>query len=290
MSEEGENDNVIDAADEFKKPRKRRKAEADIDRVVEIERLAGLNTIDFEAARAEAAERMGVRATVLDKEVAKVRKKLGLSNKDEEVGQGRAVAFADPLPWPDPVNGDELATELIRTIGVYAVLRDEEADAIAFWILHPWMVNTFTCSPRLAVTSPTKGCGKTTILRLLSKLTRRSKKSGSMSPPALFRAIEMHQPTLLLDENEKYLESGSDLHALINEGHCKGASELRENPKSAPTHDDDLEMPEFLRRDLPDPHICEQCKDTPDGTERLVDGAWLHPECVRFWRPRENES
>jgi putative DNA primase/helicase len=77
------------------------------------------------------------------------------------------------------------------------------------------------------VTSPTKGCGKTTILRLLDKLARRPKRAGSISPPALFRVVEMFQPTLLLDENEKYLEHGGDLHALINEGHCKGATVMR---------------------------------------------------------------
>jgi putative DNA primase/helicase len=77
------------------------------------------------------------------------------------------------------------------------------------------------------VTSPTKGCGKTTILRLLDKLAQRPKRAGSISPSALFRAIEMFQPTLLLDENEKYLEHGGDLHALINEGHCNGATVMR---------------------------------------------------------------
>jgi len=31
----------------------------------------------------------------------------------------------------------------------------------------------------------------------------------------------------LMDETEKYVEHGSDLHALINEGHCKGGTVLR---------------------------------------------------------------
>ena len=57
-------------------------------------------------------------------------------------------------------------------------------------------------------------------------VTRRPKRVGSISPPALFRAVEQFQPTLL-DETEKYIEHGSDLHALINEGHCKGATVWR---------------------------------------------------------------
>ena len=32
---------------------------------------------------------------------------------------------------------------------------------------------------------------------------------------------------MLLDETEKFIEHGSDLHALLNEGHCKGGTVLR---------------------------------------------------------------
>src|SRR5262249_2172939 len=109
----------------------------------------------------------------------------------------------------------------------YAVLPDYAAETIALWILHTWTVNQFSISPRIAITSPTKGCGKTTVLRILNKVARRPKRAGSISPPALFRAVEQFQPTVLLDETEKYIEHGSDLHALMNEGHCKGATVLR---------------------------------------------------------------
>ena len=61
------------------------------------------------------------------------------------------------------------------------------------------------------------------MLRFLNKVVRRPKRAGSISPPALFRAVEMFQPTILLDETEKYIEHGGDLHALLNEGHCKAA-------------------------------------------------------------------
>ena len=50
----------------------------DVDRVVEIERLAALDFIDYEAARIAAAQRLGVRVSVLEREVAKKRRALGL--------------------------------------------------------------------------------------------------------------------------------------------------------------------------------------------------------------------
>jgi putative DNA primase/helicase len=200
---------------------------ATIDRAVEIERLAALEAIDYEVARKDAADRIGVRASTLDREVAKKRRALGLDKSDDDTGQGRVVKIQDCLAWHEPVDGDHLLASLASAVKTYAVLPDYAADTIALWILHTWTVNQFSISPRLAITSPTKGCGKTTVLRILNKVARRPKRAGSISPPALFRAIEQFQPTILLDETEKYIEHGSDLHALMNEGHCKGATVMR---------------------------------------------------------------
>ena len=199
----------------------------DIDKITEVERLAGLDVLDYEATRVDAAQRLGVRASVLDREITRVRRKLGLDVSDDDNGQGRAVKFTDVWAWPEVVDGDFLATTLARAVKTYAVLSDAQADAIAIWAVHSWMIDRFSISPRLAITSPTKGCGKTTVLRLLGQIARRPKRAGSISPPALFRAVEKFQPTLLLDEAEKYVEHGGDLHALINEGHAQGATVLR---------------------------------------------------------------
>jgi putative DNA primase/helicase len=187
----------------------------------EIARLAKLPTVEYERERKNAADRLEVRATILDRLVQAERPE---SPGD---GQGRAVRIADVEPWPDRVDGNAFAGALVAAVKSHVVLRDDQADAIAFWILHTWLVNEFSMSPRLAVTSPTKGCGKTTVLRLLNILARRPKRTGSISPSALFRAVEMFQPTVLLDETEKFVEHGSDLHALLNEGHCKEASVMR---------------------------------------------------------------
>ena len=62
----------------------------DVDRVVEIERLAALEPIDYEVARNEAANRLGIRASVLDCEVAKKRRALGLDPDAGDDGQGRS--------------------------------------------------------------------------------------------------------------------------------------------------------------------------------------------------------
>src|SRR4029077_11655139 len=160
-------------------------------------------------------------------EVARKRRELGLENNESDAGQGRAVKIDDVLPWADAIEGDRVATGLAVALKRYVVLPDSAADAVALWIFHTWLVDKFTISPRLAVTSPTKGCGKTTVLRFLNQVVRRPKRAGSITPPALFRAVERFHPTVILDETEKYVEHGSDLHALLNEGHCRGGTVLR---------------------------------------------------------------
>src|SRR5262249_10077978 len=180
----------------------------------------------YEPARADAAERLGLRSRILDKHVTKKRKQLGL-DRDEDTGQGHAVTLPEGLPWHVPVDGDRLLTEITAAGKTYTVMPEQSADAIALWILHSWQVNSFTISPRLGIRSPTKGCGKTTVLRLLQRLGCKPMRAGSISGPALFRVVELLQPTMLLDENEKYLEPGSELHALLNEGHCKGGQVIR---------------------------------------------------------------
>src|SRR5262245_50452068 len=94
--------------------------------------------------------------------------------------KGGAVTIDDVTPWAEPVDGDHLATTLANILQTYAVLPAAAAHVIALWILHAWLVKHFVMSPRLAITSPTKGCGKTTVLRLLNKLTRRPKRAGSI--------------------------------------------------------------------------------------------------------------
>lgn len=109
----------------------------DTDRAAEIERLAALDPINYEVARAEAAKRLGMRAHILDRVVAKKRRELGLETDDDDDGQGRAVKIVDVLPWHEPVAGDHIAETLAAVVKTYAVLSDTAADAIALWIYTP---------------------------------------------------------------------------------------------------------------------------------------------------------
>jgi hypothetical protein len=50
----------------------------------------------------------------------------------------------------------------------YVQLKDHEYVAVALWAVHTHVFNLFAITPRLAVTSPTSDCGKTTLLLVLT--------------------------------------------------------------------------------------------------------------------------
>jgi putative DNA primase/helicase len=189
----------------------------------ETERLAALSPIEYDVEREDAAKRLGIRVTTLDKMVNDRRR----AEKQDDSGQGRAIKIPDLEPWPEPVDGGELATMLSNAIRQYVVIDATQADAIALWLQHSWTVNHFQISPRLAFYSPTMGCGKTTALSVISKLARRAMLAISISPAAVFRVMESVQPTLIIDELKKFLETGSEMHGLLNAGHGKGMDVVR---------------------------------------------------------------
>ena len=76
-------------------------AAADAETGAEIVRLANLNPVQYEHERKDAAERLRLRASVLDRLVSAER-------PVNEGMQGRALSLPEPEPWPQPVDGGEL--------------------------------------------------------------------------------------------------------------------------------------------------------------------------------------
>jgi Protein of unknown function (DUF3631) len=191
----------------------------------EITQLAKLSLVEYDNQRKGAAEKLGVRTPILDKLVAAERAKLGLDTDDGK--QGRAIEFPEPEPWPEPVNGAALLEDLARSIRRHVVMSDAARDEAALWVLHAYMIDCFLVSPRLGVTSPTKQCGKTTLLDVLGRCVPRPLSTANVTPAALFRVVEGYRPTLLVDEADSFLHDNDELRGVLNSGHRKGGTVLR---------------------------------------------------------------
>ncbi|MBA3563355.1 MAG: hypothetical protein H0W33_05010 [Gammaproteobacteria bacterium] len=177
-----------------------------------IERLAELDAVTYEMQRKDAAEKLGMRAAALDKLVKRqAPAKLA----------GRAIEFADPEPCAEPVSTSALLNELAACLRRYIVLPAHAQVAVALWTLHTWALDAVQLSPLLAVQSPQKRCGKSHLLMLLGEMVYRPLVATNVTPAALFRTVEAHAPTLLLDEADTWLRDNDDLRGLVNAGHTR---------------------------------------------------------------------
>ena len=192
------------------------------DAKTEISRLAGLGKLEYEGERKRVAKLLHFRTPALDHLVAAERDQVDDGNR-----QGRALRLPEPEPWPEPVNGADVLTSASTIIRQYVVMPDEAADTVALWVVHTYLLDVFGNSPRLAITSPEKGCGKTTLLDVLTHLVMRPLPTSNATTAAIFRVVEMQQPTLLIDEADTFLKENDELRGILNSGHRQGGSVLR---------------------------------------------------------------
>jgi hypothetical protein len=202
----------------------------------EARRLAALNAPAYERERLPAAKKLGVRASILDKLVAAER-----PHDETQPGQGRPIELPDVVPWDEPVNGDALLSELTAAISRYVVLPNGAALVIALWAVHSYVFDCFQCTPRLAITAPTKGCGKTLLLDVIRALVQRAFSIANITSAATFRMVELCQPTLLVDEADSFLPENEELRGILNSGHRCGGQVIRtvgddHEPRAFSTH------------------------------------------------------
>lgn len=159
---------------------------------------------------------------------AAAKKQESESGKEQgDNAQGSAVEFPDIEPWERAVNGAEVLNEIAAAFSRYLALPPGAADALALWTPHAHAFEAFVHTPRLNLYSPDKGCGKTLLLDVLAVLVPRSLRTESITAAVLFRLVELHKPTLLLDEVDTYLGEAEELRGLLNAGHKRGAKAYR---------------------------------------------------------------
>jgi putative DNA primase/helicase len=186
-----------------------------------IMRLVSLNPIERAKEIRATAKELGVPVAAVEEAVKQAEP---VTNTK---GQGRPVELPKIEPWPVTINGAELLGELCDAIRQYLVLPSGGAEALALWALHTHIFECFGHSPRLAITSPEKGCGKTTTLDVLAELVARPLSTSNATVSAVFRIVEMAKPTLLIDEADTFLKENDELRGILNAGHRKGGQVTR---------------------------------------------------------------
>jgi hypothetical protein len=123
------------------------------------------------------------------------------------------------------VNPGELIAGLEKFFLERAYLPKGGALLLAYFAINTWTFELFDTTPYISLESATPGCGKSTMLRLLKAVCRRSRATTALTEAVLFRLIDTEQPTLLIDEAET-IEGRSDraeaLKAIAHEGYKLG--------------------------------------------------------------------
>jgi Protein of unknown function (DUF3631) len=195
-----------------------------------IAELAALPRLQYERRREEAAEKLGVRVSVLDKLVEAARAK-----GEDETKEPSPVLYEhwNIEPWEEPIDGGILLRALKEAIQRYVFMSEDQAVAVALWILFSWLHKHeafATHSPILLVTSAEADSGKTTLLKVISFMVRCGLPNVSISGPALFRSITKWSPCLIIDEADTALVDNEDLRAVINSGWTRGDGVIRCDP------------------------------------------------------------
>lgn len=253
-----------------------------------LKEAAGLPQLEYFKQQTKIAEKLGVKASQLDRLVKEVR---GQQAKAAEALAKAAAAdddFESVEPWPIPVDADALLTHMTEMIQRFTVLSLDQAQACALWSAFTWFIDAAQVAPLLNISSPVPRCGKSTLGQLVFEMVKRPLYASNISAAAVFRCMEKWQPTLVIDEADTFLAEKEELRGIINAGHYRktafvvrvertetealepvkfstwGAKALIGIGKLAHTLTDRSVIIE-LRRKLPSEHV-EKLRHAPQGT------------------------
>ena len=209
--------------------------DAEFERTVSL--LAALPSYVYDRRRKDEAIRLGVRTVTLDDAVKAVRP----STANGTDPHGRALAWPEPEPWPEPVDDAGLLHEIADFVRTYVSLSAALADTVTLWTVMTWLHDALELSTFLNITSATKRCGKSLLLDVIGSLVYRLLPTNNVTTAALFRIIEQRAPTLLLDEADRMFAKPDipDLLATLN------GSQRRESAYVLRCVGDDHEVRQF---------------------------------------------
>ena len=130
----------------------------------------------------------------------------------------------DPEPWPHEVDGAALLDELYETLCRFVVLPDGAGEAVALWVLYTHCFDAFDIALDLLLKSPAKRCGKTRLKEVTACLVARPLQVANITGAVLYRVGEKYQPTLLVDEADRFLKESPELDGILNAGHTRDSA------------------------------------------------------------------
>jgi hypothetical protein len=165
--------------------------------------------------REDCAKKLGIKkVSKLDEFVRKRREKKADSKS------GKVTEIVDVEPWPEPVKLETLLDEIVQVFKDYIVFQGvHDPFTLALWCVFSYVVDLFNIATYVGVSAASRGCGKTSLMRILLYLVRKPKGTISLTESVAFHIINEFHPTLIADEVDKWLARNPELLAIFTGGH-----------------------------------------------------------------------
>ncbi len=179
-----------------------------------FKQLKGFSELEKEAYLLDIKKRFGFTGDM----IKTIKKNYFYTDTDTDTD---TVIVEEIEPYGEAVSGLELADEIESILKRHSFMNEYNYTAVTLWTMLTYAYNTFGILPKLLITSPTKRCGKTTLLTTIEGLVYKSIIASNISPAAFYRLIDKYNPTILIDEADTGFSQNDDLKGIVNAGHTK---------------------------------------------------------------------
>jgi Protein of unknown function (DUF3631)/Toprim domain len=195
-----------------------------------LDEVSRLSDEQYERARKATAPTLGFgRVNALDKaRTARIAERQATQKDDDD----------EEEVWPDPITDiGEVLDDAVVEVSRYIKATPAAIDTVVLWAAGAHVQQRadlhINIAPRVYVTSPVPGCGKTLLLEIIAAFTPRSMMLSSTSMSGLFREIDARKPTLCLDEFDKQMAGASQEHlAILDSGHRRTSAYVLRSAKT----------------------------------------------------------
>ncbi|MFD1050988.1 hypothetical protein ACFQ1S_38400, partial [Kibdelosporangium lantanae] len=133
------------------------------------------------------------------------------------------------VPTPPPLPGHEVLDQVRDFVARFSAFPSEHcAPMLALWYAHTWVADAFYTTPRLILSSPEPGSGKTRVLEIAQHLTSQPEMTAGGSAASLVRMVAAGPITVLWDEVDAIFNAGGtgneDVRQMLNLGYKRTAT------------------------------------------------------------------
>ena len=151
-----------------------------------------------------------------------------LHPEQDDSDETTASSWGEVITPVDEEVGAEVFDDVIDSLRHYLHIDRPNAMKVAFWIAHANCFEEFQHTPRLLVTAPTRGCGKTLLITVMQWMTNKSIQAGKLTSGAFIRLCAEGDLTFYIDEADRlFTNSHDEMTTALNNGWEQGGNFIK---------------------------------------------------------------